>query len=93
MNEQLAFWKNQLRGPLLALEFKKDGVQKSELTFQMARVAIELDETLFRDIKAFARKENCTPVYGSGLTVNILLLFPDWATRYPDWNDSGQPRR
>src|SRR5262249_55962353 len=75
LDEQLAFWKDQLGGPLSRLNFKKHGIEENELSFRTARLPIELDETLFTDIKALARKENCTPFMVLLAALSILLYL------------------
>jgi hypothetical protein len=61
MQAQLAYWTRQLVEPFSTLEFEKESRPKKPLSFRSSRRSVELEETLFSDIKAFARKENCTP--------------------------------
>ena len=75
LNEQLAFWKNELSGPLPRLEFQRNGIRKNELSFRTACLPIELGETLFTDIKVLARKENCTPFIILVAALSILLYL------------------
>jgi amino acid adenylation domain-containing protein len=61
LDRQQEYWKQQLAGPLPELEFMKSPTRNKELSFRSSRQPIELDETLFRGIKALARRESCTP--------------------------------
>ena len=60
-DRQREYWKQQLSGPLPELGFMKSSTPNKELSFRSSRQPIELDETLFRGIKAVARRECCTP--------------------------------
>jgi amino acid adenylation domain-containing protein len=75
LNNQLTYWKKQLAGPASQLEFGKNGKPRREPNFHTARRLIELDGTLFRDIKALARRENCTPFMVLATALTILLHF------------------
>jgi amino acid adenylation domain-containing protein len=75
LNEQLAYWKNQLAGPLPQLEFQKSELKKVELSFHTAHRPIEFDEALRTAIKAFASKENCTPFMVVVAALSIVLCL------------------
>ncbi len=73
LNTQLTFWKKQLAGSAPQLEFHKSRKPRKESNFCMARQQLELDETLFTGIKAFAGRENFTPFMVLVAALNILL--------------------
>src|SRR5262249_36568198 len=75
LNKQLAYWKNQLAGPLPQLEFQKSALKKVDLSFQTAHRPIEFGEALLTAIKAFAGKENCTPFMVLIAALSIMLYL------------------
>jgi acyl carrier protein len=75
LSQQLAYWKNQLAGPLRQLEFQKSGLKKVELSFHTGHRPIEFDEALLTAIKAFAGKENCTPFMVVVTALGIILCL------------------
>ena len=73
LDRQWEYWKQQLSGPLLELEFTKSPARNKELSFRTSRQPIELDETLFGGIKALARRESCTPFMIILAALNLVL--------------------
>jgi aspartate racemase len=75
LNEQLAYWKNQLAGPLPQLEFQKSGLKKVEPSFHIAHRPIEFGEGLLTATKIFAGKENCTSFVVLVAALSIMLCL------------------
>ena len=72
-NAQLDYWRKQLAPPLPELEFNPSRPRNKELTFQTARESIEMGESLFREIKALAARENCTLFMIVVAALNLVL--------------------
>jgi amino acid adenylation domain-containing protein len=75
LNEQLSYWKRQLAGPAPQLDFRKDGVRKDAMSFRRTSQPIELDETLFTEIKALCQRENYT-AFMVVVTALSIVLYP-----------------
>jgi amino acid adenylation domain-containing protein len=73
MKDQLAYWQTQLAGLSKRIEFTSRDKISSQSSFRTSSLPIKLDESLFRDLKAFAHKKSCTPFMILLTTVNILL--------------------
>jgi amino acid adenylation domain-containing protein len=73
LNDQLAYWKKQLAGPLPKLNFKRTSQREQRLSFRTGREPVELDESLFAAVKRIARQENCTPFMVLTTALTILL--------------------
>ena len=61
LKDQLAFWQNQLRTPLPAINFSDYASGIKQLIWHAASLPLEVDEDLFAKIKAFATKNQYTP--------------------------------
>jgi amino acid adenylation domain-containing protein len=73
LQTQLAFWKEQLAGPLPELPFQKRRKNKSRRSFQRVQRFIEIDGPLLRAIKKLALEENVTAFMVVLSALNILL--------------------
>ncbi len=75
LHEELAYSKKRIEAPLPVLEFRTGRKLKQQLNFWISRQPIEVDETLFTDIRMLSRKENCTPFMIVVTALNILLYL------------------
>jgi hypothetical protein len=72
-NSQIAYWRKQLAAPLPGIDFQHDRKRKKAIRFHSARRPIEIDDELFAAVKAFARRQGCTPFMIFIAALNILL--------------------
>jgi amino acid adenylation domain-containing protein len=72
---QLAYWREQLAGPLSRLQFAGAKRKTTGLSFKLARQTIEFDEGRLAAIRNMAKKESCTPYMVVLTALNILLHF------------------
>ena len=75
LNKQLAYWKKQLANPPPPLKFQGKNNTCSEIGIRSSRYPIHIEESLFKAIKAFAQKENCTPFMVVLTALNMVLYL------------------
>lgn len=80
-DSQLAYWKQQLNGPLPALEIPTDRPRTGELNLHTERQAFQLPQSLLTDVKSFSQQEGTTLFMTLASALNMLLYS---YTRQPD---------
>ncbi len=81
LENQLAYWKQQLNGAPPLLELPTDKPRPPALTFQGAHFTHTLPRTLLDDIQALSRKEGVTPF------MTLLAAFQTLLYRYTGQTD------
>jgi len=73
IDSQLSFWKRQLATPLAPLEFRTFDKREKKLRLRTSCQTVELEETLFQELKTLARQETFTPCMILITALAILL--------------------
>jgi amino acid adenylation domain-containing protein len=81
MQNQIAFWKNQLRAPLSTTNLSKYESSTKKLMYHTSSLPIEVADHLFAKIKALANKSKCTPFM---IVVAALCIVIHQATAQED---------
>lgn len=80
-DEQLAYWRQQLRGPLPALELPADHPRPAVQTSRGATEFCEFDAALVKELRALGRKQGAT------LFMTLLAAFKTLLHRYTGGDD------
>lgn len=81
LQRQMAYWKEQLRGPLPVLDLPADRPRPPVQSFQGATASFVLDQELARGLKALGRREGAT------LFMTLLAGFQVLLNRYTGQDD------
>ncbi|MFJ9109275.1 amino acid adenylation domain-containing protein [Streptomyces sp. NPDC102283] len=73
VDEQLAYWKDQLRAPLPVLDLPTDMPYSDRTSGQGASVTAELPRAVSRRLKELSKEHDCTPFMTMLALLNVLM--------------------